>query len=51
MIGGNEVPDIATQQFETTVRLPNKAIVVLGGIIQEDDNELVTGLPLSLIDI
>ena len=46
VIGGNEVPDIATQQFETTVRLPNKAIVVLGGIIQEDDNELVTGLPL-----
>lgn len=45
VIGGNEVPDIATQQFETTVRLPNKAIVVLGGIIQEDDNELVTGLP------
>ena len=29
VIGGNEVPDIATQQFETTVRLPNKAIVVL----------------------
>ena len=46
VIGGNEVPDIATQQFETTVRLPNKAIVVLGGIIQEDDNELVTGLPI-----
>lgn len=45
-IGGNEVPDIATQQFETTVRLPNKAIVVLGGIIQEDDNENVNGLPL-----
>ncbi len=45
VIGGNEVPDIATQQFETTVRLPNKAIVVLGGIIQEDDNETVTGLP------
>ena len=45
VIGGNEVPDIATQQFETTVRLPNKAIVVLGGIIQEDDNELNTGLP------
>ena len=47
VIGGNEVPDIATQQFETTVRLPNKAIVVLGGIIQEDDNEL----NLSLIHI
>lgn len=45
IIGGNEVPDIATQQFETTVRLPNKAIVVLGGIIQEDDNETVAGLP------
>ncbi|MEC9326594.1 MAG: secretin N-terminal domain-containing protein [Verrucomicrobiota bacterium] len=45
VIGGNEVPDIATQQFETTVRLPNKAIVVLGGIIQEDDNETVSGLP------
>ncbi|MDE0569601.1 MAG: hypothetical protein OSB44_02905, partial [Verrucomicrobiales bacterium] len=45
IIGGNEVPDIATQQFETTVRLPNKAIVVLGGIIQEDDNETVSGLP------
>ena len=46
VIGGNEVPDISTQQFETTVRLPNKAIVVLGGIIQEDESELVNGLPI-----
>ena len=46
VIGGNEVPDISTQQFETTVRLPNKAIVVLGGIIQEDESELINGLPI-----
>ena len=46
VIGGNEVPDISTQQFETTVRLPNKAIVVLGGIIQEDESEVVNGLPI-----
>jgi type II secretory pathway component GspD/PulD (secretin) len=46
VIGGNEVPDISTQQFETTVRLPNKAIVVLGGIIQEDEAELINGLPI-----
>ncbi|MFP6872472.1 MAG: secretin N-terminal domain-containing protein [Verrucomicrobiales bacterium] len=45
-IGGNQVPDISTQKFETTVRLPNKAIVVLGGIIQEDQNELINGLPI-----
>ena len=45
VIGGNEVPDISTQKFETTVRLPNKAIVVLGGIIQEDESESINGLP------
>jgi general secretion pathway protein D len=44
-IGGNQVPDISTQKFETTVRLPNKAIVVLGGIIQEDESESINGLP------
>ena len=27
VIGGNEVPDIATQQFETTVRLPKKQLL------------------------
>ncbi len=45
-ISNNRVPNIATQTFETRVRLPNKAIVVLGGIIQEDDTENVNGLPL-----
>ena len=45
IISGNEVPNISTQTFETTVRLPNKAIVVLGGIIQEGENENVNGLP------
>ncbi len=51
-ISNNRVPNIATQQLNTTVRLPNKGIVVLGGIIQETERDNIDGLPfLSRIPI
>jgi general secretion pathway protein D len=44
-ISNNSVPNIATQKLNTTVRLPNKGIVVLGGIIQEQESKNTDGLP------
>lgn len=45
-ISNNQVPNIATQSLNTTVRLPNKGIVVLGGIIQESESKNADGLPI-----
>jgi len=45
VISNNSVPNISTQSLNTTVRLPNRGIVVLGGIIQEDETENINGLP------
>ena len=44
-ISNNEVPNIATQQLETKVRIPNRGIVVIGGIIQEEDRDNINGFP------
>lgn len=46
-ISNNEVPNIATQQLNTTVRIPNRGIVVLGGIIQEQDRDNISGFPFA----
>ncbi len=51
-ISGNQVPILSTQSLNTSVRLPNRGIVVLGGIVQEEDSDNVNGLPfLSKIPI
>ena len=44
-IGGNDVPTIGTQEMRTTVIVPNKATVLLGGLISEDRRDTNSGLP------
>lgn len=44
-IGGNSVPAINTQQFTTSVTVPNRQTVVLGGLIVGSFNQDITGLP------
>ena len=44
-ISGNDVPIIATQEITTSVRVPNGATIVLGGLISEDKEYNVNGLP------
>jgi type II secretion system protein D len=51
-ISGNEVPVIATQEITTSVRVPNGATIVLGGLISEDKERNVNGIPyLSQIPV
>jgi type II secretion system protein D len=45
-IGGNSVPNITTQQLTTTVVVPNRSSVLLGGLITERDREASNSLPL-----
>jgi type II secretion system protein D len=45
VISGNKVPIIATQEITTSVRVPNGATIVLGGLISEDKKRGVEGMP------
>lgn len=49
-ISGNSIPTIGTQVVDTTVTVPNKSTIVLGGLITEDNNTAVSGIPV-LMDI
>lgn len=44
-ISGNKVPIIATQEITTSIRVPNGATIVLGGLISEDKERGVEGMP------
>ncbi|MEI8293234.1 MAG: secretin N-terminal domain-containing protein [bacterium] len=44
-ISGNKVPIIATQEITTSVRVPNGTTIVLGGLISEDKERGVEGMP------
>jgi type II secretion system protein D len=44
-VSGNQVPRIATQEITTSVRVPNGATIVLGGLITEDKTKSVEGMP------
>lgn len=44
-ISGNQVPRIATQKITTSVRVPNGATIVLGGLISEDKDTNKEGIP------
>ena len=44
-ISGNQVPVIATQEITTSVRVPNGATIVLGGLISEEKEEGNEGIP------
>ncbi|NJL19523.1 MAG: type II and III secretion system protein [Bdellovibrionaceae bacterium] len=43
--GVGEVPRIATQEIQTTITVPNKATLVMGGLITEEDSKTRSGLP------
>ena len=45
-IGGNQVPTIGTQALGTTVMVQDGGMVLLGGLISEQDARTKTGLPL-----
>lgn len=44
-ISGNQVPRISTQEVTTSVRVPNGSTIVLGGLINDDENILTDGIP------
>jgi len=43
--GGVNVPDINTQELNTTVIVPDRATVLLGGLVTQQDNKNVAGVP------
>ncbi len=45
-IGDNIVPIVGTQELTTTVTVPNRHTVVLGGLITEEETITRTGIPL-----
>ncbi len=45
-ISDNQVPVIGTQELTTTVTVPNRHTIVLGGLITEEERTIKTGLPL-----
>lgn len=48
VISDNQVPVIGTQELTTTVTVPNRHTVVLGGLITEEERETKSGLPFLL---
>lgn len=50
--GGVQVPDINTQELNTTVIVPDRATILLGGLVTQQDNKNVAGVPfLSTIPL
>lgn len=45
-ISDNQVPVIGTQELTTTVTVPNKHTIVIGGLITEEERDIKTGLPI-----
>ncbi len=45
IISGNVVPVISTRYIRTTVSAPNKATIVLGGLIEDNKQRNTTGIP------
>ncbi|MDR2463098.1 MAG: hypothetical protein LBD30_04885 [Verrucomicrobiales bacterium] len=46
VVSGNSIPTIGTQAVDTTITVPNKATVVLGGMISEEQKHEETGIPV-----
>ncbi len=46
VINNDQIPNISTQQLETFVNVPNGAVVVIGGLIQESQTKTTSGLPI-----
>jgi type II secretory pathway component GspD/PulD (secretin) len=50
--GGVSVPDINTQELNTTVIVPDRATILLGGLVTQTDTKNVAGVPfLSTIPL
>jgi type II secretory pathway component GspD/PulD (secretin) len=47
-IGELVVPDIITDELTTTVTVPNKSTIILGGLITETDRNSKSGVPLLM---
>ncbi len=45
VISGNSVPTILTQEINTEVTVPDKATVVIGGLISDDTTRTSSGVP------
>jgi type II secretion system protein D len=45
-IGGNQAPNISTQELNNTIIVPDGSTVLLGGLIKESDQSDKSGLPL-----
>ncbi len=45
IVAGSEVPIIGTQELNTTVTVPHRHTIVLGGLISEENNDADTGVP------
>ena len=43
--GGVTVPEIATQELTTTVIVPDRGTILLGGLITQQDDKTVSGVP------
>ncbi len=46
IVSGNSVPIIGNQELTTTVTVPDRETLVLGGLITEQDDKTVEGIPL-----
>ncbi|MFT5468381.1 MAG: general secretion pathway protein D [Verrucomicrobiales bacterium] len=47
LVSGNNVPVIATEELTTTISVPDRHTIVLGGLITESDNKTINGVPLA----
>ncbi len=45
VIAGNAIPTIGTQQINTTVTVPNRSTIVLGGLVTDSKNRSLSGIP------
>jgi len=43
--GGVSVPEIATQELTTTAIVPDRSTILLGGLITQQDDKAVSGVP------
>lgn len=46
VISGNSIPTVGTQQVRTSITVPNKTTIVLGGLITTQDNITESGVPI-----
>ncbi len=46
LVANNQVPIIGTQELNTTVTVPDRSTIVLGGLITESDTSTTSGIPV-----